>query len=580
MLTIKEKIKNWLKKNIEIVFSQIFSQKGRRFSLTNIPLETSFQVEHGDYTTSLPFLLAKKLKEEPQKISLSLRDQLNKMLLPEIEKIEIAKGGYLNFFLKKPIFTRELIKTYSDFSKEGNSLPRKNTTIIIDYSSPNIAKPMHVGHLRSTIIGNALANIYTSLGYRVIRWNYLGDWGTQFGQLIAAYKLWGDKQQIEKDPLSSLLHLYQKFHQEMKQDPSLAKQGQEEFRKLEKGNKENVRLWKWFKQKSLKDLQEIYSLLGIKFNIQKGESDFDKYVPALLRDLSQRGLTKRSKGALIVPLDKFNLPPALLEKSDGATLYLARDLACLLYRVKKYRPAQILYVVANEQSLYFRQLFAVAQLLNLPFTKLVHVKFGLVLDVSGKKFSTREGRLITLQSVINKGVKQALSIIQKKNPSWPLKQQQDTAKVIALDALKFNDLKEFRLKDVKFSWKRMLNLAGDSSVYVQYTYARLNKILVKGKDLLTEKVIPLEKEEEVNLIKKILDFPSVIEQSAADYAPNYLANYLLSLADLSNRYYEKVPILKEEDIALRQSRLFLLRALVLVFSKGLRLLGITPLTEI
>jgi len=576
---IEKKIQNWIKK----ILKENFPQKEAFFSSLDIPLETSFQEKHGDYTTSLPFLLGKELKKKPQEISLLLKKELEKESLPELEKVEIANQGYLNFFLKKSAFPQELDNIYHHLPTFGsNSSPsNKKKTIIIEYSSPNIAKPMHIGHLRSTIIGAALANLYDNLGYKVIRWNYLGDWGTQFGKLIAAYKLWGNKEMVEKSPLSSLLSLYQKFHQEMKKDPSLEKRGQEEFKKLEKGDRENRKLWQWFKEESLKGFHQIYNLLEIKFDVQKGESDLEKDLSPLLKKLSQKKLVQKSKGALIFPLDSFHLPPALLQKSDGATLYLTRDLASLIYRIKKYKPVKILYVVANEQSLYFQQLFAVAQSLNLTATtKLIHIKFGLVLDKDGKKFSTREGKLVPLKEVINKGIAQALSIIKEKNPSWASEQQKTVAQTIALDALKFNDLKESRLADVTFSWDKMLSLKGNSSVYLQYTYARLHKILVKAGKIETKTIALLKKREEIDLIKKLIDFPNVTKQSAIDYAPHRLATYLLSLADLSNHYYEKVPILKEKDIPLRQTRLVLIKCVITTLKKGLNLLGLTALPEI
>jgi len=576
-------LKEIIKKQIKNILKREFPQEKSFLSSLDIPLETSFQEKYGDYSTSLPFLLGKKLKKKPQEISLLLKKALEKESFPELEKVEIANQGYLNFFLKKSVFPQELDNIYHHLPTFGsNSSPsNKKKTIIVEYSSPNIAKPMHIGHLRSTIIGDALANLYENLGYKVIRWNYLGDWGTQFGKLIAAYKLWGNKKMVEKSPLSTLLSLYQKFHQEMKKDPSLKKRGQEEFKKLEKGDRENKKLWQWFKKESLKSFSKIYNLLGIKFDIQKGESNFQKDLSPLLEKLSRKKLVKKSEGALIFPLDRFHLPPALLQKSDGATLYLTRDLASLIYRIKKYKPAKILYVVANEQSLYFQQLFAIAQSLNLTAPpELIHIKFGLVLDKDGKKFSTREGKLIPLQEVIDEGIAQALSIIKEKNPSWTAKRQRTVAQTIALGALKFNDLKESRLADVTFSWDRMLSLKGNSSVYLQYTYARLHKILVKAGKIKAKTISLLKKREEIDLVKKLSDFPEVIKQSAIDYAPHRLATYLLSLADLSNHYYEKVPILKEKDIPLQQSRLILIKCIAAVLRKGLNLLGITVLPEI
>jgi len=576
---MKVTLQNWIKQSLE----KIISDKDFLSSLS-IPIQTSFQIGRGDYSTPLPFALKDVLKKEPKEIAQLLKQELENSPLPIIEKIEIAQQGYLNFFIKKPALIKELNDIYlhyDAFLKKASSPLNKNKVVIVEYSSPNIAKPMHIGHLRSTIIGAALANLYQALGYKVIRWNYIGDWGTQFGKLIAAYKLWGNKKEVETDPLPALLSLYQRFHEEAKKDPSLEKKGQEEFRKLEEGDEENRKLWLWFKEESLREFNKLYNLLGIKFDVVKGESDLEKDLLPLLQELSQKKLVRKSQGALIFPLEQFHLPPALLQKSDEATLYLTRDLASLIYRLKIYNPQKILYVVANEQSLYFQQLFAIAEILKLNIkTELIHTKFGLVLDQDGKKFSTREGKLVPLQEVIEKGIARALLIVKEKNPSWSLQKQKDIAQTIALDALKFNDLKEHRLMDVVFAWDKMLALKGNSSVYLQYTYARLYKILtkagkIKGKDCAT-----LNKPIEIALIKKLLDFPDVIKQSAVNYSPNQLATYLLSLSDWSNRYYEEVPILKEEDMQQREARLILIKCITNILEKGLNILGLTALPEI
>ena len=549
--------------------------------IPDVSLEIPKDEQYGDYSTTLAFSISKDIKKPPFEIATILINEMQQNLPKEITKVELAKNGFINFYVNKNFIQKELGTIYKQKTKFGLSKTGKNKTIIIDYSSPNIAKPMHIGHLRSTIIGETLANLYETLGYKVIRWNCLGDWGTQFGKLIAAYKLWGDKKEVEKDPLPTLLSLYQRFHKEAKKDPSLEKRGQEEFRKLEEGDKENRKLWLWFKKESLREFNKLYDFLGIKFDVVKGESDLEKDLLPLLQELSQKKLTQKSQGALIFPLEQFHLPPALLQKSDGATLYLTRDLASLIERLKTYHPQRILYVVANEQSLYFQQLFAIAEVLKLnPGTELIHTKFGLVLDQDGKKFSTREGKLIPLQEVLEEGINRALAIVKEKNPSWSPQKQKDTAQTIALDALKFNDLKEYRLMDIVFAWDKMLSLKGSSSVYLQYSYARLYKILTKAGIIKGKDCTSLNQPIEITLIKKLLDFPDVIKQSAFDYSPNQLATYLLSLADWSNRYYEKVPILKEEKTEQREARLILIKSITITLEKGLNILGLTALLEI
>jgi len=574
---LKDEINNLIKQSLK---SLAKTQHWHLPKDLDIPLITSSNPAHGDYNTPLALILSKTIKESPLQLAELISQEIQKQQNKAISKIEISPPGHLNFFLEKSTFQKELknLSKSSVFIKKEGGLKK---TVIAEYSSPNIAKPMHVGHLRSTIIGETLANLYDFCGYKVIRWNYLGDWGTQFGKLIASYKLWGKKQQVEQNPIQTLLALYQKFHQEAKTNPDLEQLAQKEFKKLERGDKENKKLWSWFKKESLKDFQNIYKLLGIKFDVNKGESDFEKDLLPLIESLKKKKLAQKSKGALIISLDRFNLPPALIQKSDEASLYLTRDLANLIFRIKKYQPVKILYVVGNEQDLYFKQLFALAKILGLTSkTELAHIKFGLILDENKKKFSTREGELITLQEVIEKALKKALRIIKEKHPSWSIQKQKRLAKNIALGALKFNSLKSFRTADIIFDWEQMLDFKGDTSIYLQYTYARFNKILLKAKKigLFEEKL--LNQDLEISLIKQLLDFPFNIQKSASEYSPHLLANYLLSLVDLANNYYEKVPILKEENQKRRNAQLLLIKAVTLTLKKGLEILGIETPEEI
>ena len=572
---LKEELYNLIKRAVNSLAKQKNWQLPKDL---NIPLITSFNPAHGDYNTPLALILSKTIKEPPLQLAELISQEIQKQQNKAISKIEILPPGHLNFFLEKSAFQKELKNLIIPpaFVKKG-----AQKTVIVEYSSPNIAKPMHVGHLRSTIIGEALANLYDLCGYKVIRWNYLGDWGTQFGKLIVSYRLWGEKQQVEQNPIQALLLLYQKFHQEVKTNPDLEQLAQKEFKKLEQGDKENKKLWSWFKKESLKDFQNIYKLLGIKFDVKKAESDFEKDLLPLIESLKKKKLTQKSRGALIIPLDRFQLPPALIQKSDGASLYLTRDLANLIFRIKKYHPVKILYVVGNEQDLYFKQLFALAKILGLTSkTEVEHIKFGLILDENKKKFSTREGELITLQEVIEKALAKALETIKEKHPSWSLQKQKPLAKNIALATLKFNSLKSFRTADIIFDWKQMLDFRGDTSIYLQYTYARFNKILLKAKKIgvFDEKL--LNQDLEIRLIKQLLDFPFRIQKSASEYAPHLLANYLLSLADLANNYYEKIPVLKETNLKRRNSQLRLIKAVTLTLKKGLAILGIETLEEI
>ncbi len=575
---LKQTIKNFVQKSCE---KATIKNKWSISSISDVLLEIPKNEQYGDYSTIIAFSISKDIKKSPFEIATILINEMQQNLPKEITKIELAKNGFINFFINKEFVQKELETIYKQKTKFGLSKTGKNKVIIIDYSSPNIAKPMHIGHLRSTIIGESLANLYETLSYKVIRWNYLGDWGTQFGKLIAAYKLWGKKKEIQKDPVSALLALYIKFHEEMKINPNLEKLGQEEFKKLEKGNKENRKLWLWFKKESIKDFQKIYKLLNIKFDLLLSESFFEKDLIPLINLLKKKNLAQKSEGALIVLLEKFNLPPALIQKSDGASLYFTRDLASLKYRLKKYRPAKILYVVGNEQDIHFKQLFALAKVI-FPNEKseLAHIKFGLVLSEEKKKFSTREGEIIPLEHVINQVIEKSLTIIKDKKPQWPLSKQKKIAQTIAVGALKFNDLKSFRASDIVFDWKKMLDFSGDTSVYLQYTYARINKILTKAKKVGKYDCQLLTQGLEISLIKKIVDFPEIIQISAEKYSPNYLATYLLSLADLTNRYYKSVPVLKEKNKARQNAQLVLLKTITNVLKKGLEILGIQVLKEI
>ena len=575
---LKQTIKNFIQKSCE---KAAIKNKWFIPSVSDFLLEITKNEQYGDYSTTIAFSISKDIKKSPSEIAAILIKEMQQKLPKEIIKIELAKNGFINFFIKKEFVQKELEIIYKQKTKYFLSNIGKNKTIIIDYSSPNIAKPMHIGHLRSTIIGEALANLYEALGYKIIRWNYLGDWGTQFGKLIAAYKLWGEKKEIEKSPISSLLAIYIKFHQEMKINPDLEKLGQEEFKKLEKGDKENRKLWLWFKKESIKDFQKIYKLLNIRFDLLLGESFLEKDLIPLVNLLKEKGIAKKSKGALIVPLERYHLPPALIQKSDEASLYLTRDLALLKYRFKKYHPIKILYVVGNEQDIHFKQLFTLAKII-FPDEKseLSHIKFGLVLSEKKKKFSTREGEIMPLEQVINQIIKKSLEIIEEKKPQWSLLKQKKLAKTIAIGALKFNDLKSFRTSDIVFDWKKMLDFSGDTSVYLQYTYARINKILTKAKKIEKYDCKLLINELEIYLIKKLSEFPEIVQISAEKYSPNYLATYLLSLADLTNKYYEAVPVLKEKNKVRQNAQLVLLKTITNALEKGLEILGIQVLKEI
>jgi arginyl-tRNA synthetase len=503
------------------------------------------------------------------------------------QKVEAAAPGFINFWLSEATLQDEFKRIAAD-KKYGTGNIGKGKTVIVEYSQPNIAKKMHVGHMRTTIIGAALANILEVSGYKVVRWNYLGDWGTQFGKLIAAYKMWGSKAAVEKDPIEELQKLYVRFHAEIKTDPALEKRGQEEFKKLEDGDRENRKLWEWFKKESLKEFMKMYRTLDVDFDVWIGEAFFEREMKATVKELMDAHIAERSEGAVVVKLDDVGLPPALIQKTDGASLYLTRDIANLRYRLKKYHPAKILYVVGNEQALAFEQLFAVAKKLgwDAEGVELKHIKYGLVLGSGGKKLSTREGTAQLLEGVIDEAVARAREVIDAKNPDLAPKEKDAIAMAVALGALRYNDLKENRITDIIFDWEKMLDFSGDSGPYLQYTYARLKSILRKSK-ISSAKLRPsavdvsaLERTTELALMRKLFEFPDIVARAGELYSTSTLAVYLYKLAVAANKFYETTPILKDDDRARRAARLLLAATAVQVLQKGLGLLGIKTLEKI
>jgi len=526
----------------------------------------------GHIATNAGFVLAGIEKKSPAEAA----GELKKYLEDEspkgfIEKIEIAGAGFLNIWLTSGAIQSEFKKIAKEkpfFAKATEGKKR----IIVEYSQPNIAKPMHVGHLRSTIIGDALANILEFAGDKVVRWNYLGDWGTQFGKLIVAYRKWGDDEKIEKDPINELNDLYVRFHKEVDSNPKLEDEAREEFKKLEDGDRENRKLWEKFKEESLKEFGEMYEVLGIKFDEWIGEAFYEKEMGPLTEKLTKSGIAKMSEGALVVPLDEKGLPPGLIRKSDGATLYLTRDIANLEYRIKKYKADTILYVVDNGQSLHFEQLFAIAEKTGLEFNA-SHIKFGLVLSEDMKKLSTRAGRHISLKGVIDESVSRARKVVDEKQPDLNEEEKAQIAKVVGIGALKYNDLSQNRQSDIAFNWDKMLSLEGNSGPYLQYTYTRLASILGKAGRIGKLKESELQSEPDINLILKLAMFPETIHTVTENYFPHYLANYLYNLAREANAYYEKEPVLKAEG-DLRDARLHLVKAVAETLKTGLGLLGI------
>jgi arginyl-tRNA synthetase len=530
------------------------------------------QLEFGDLSTNLAFILAQKQHSSPFPIAQDLMSELlaNKNFSQFFKKIE-TKNGYLNFFINEKFL----------FEKTKKSLVKNkklSKTVIVDFSSPNIGKPLSIAHLRSTIIGDSLSRIYDYLGFKVIRDNHLGDWGLQIGKLIAAFKIYS-KKKLNQITLQDLYKLYVKFNDQEKNDPSLTQLAKLETKKLQNNDKENLKIWKVFYQKTLTHYKKIYSILNVNFDYFYGESHYQKIAQKLIADLEKRKKAIKSEGALIISLEEYNLPPLIIKKSDESLLYASNDLATIVFREKKFKPSKVLYVIASEQTLYLEQLFKAAFKLKLTKSELLHIKFGMLLGENKKKLSTRGGKIIDLEEVINLAIKKALTFVLKKNPKMSKKQALKIAQVIGIGALKYNDLSQNKLNDIILNWDKLLSLNSNSSIYLQYTYSRFFNILKKAQFKKPANALKNLEEEDLMILRKLSQFKEVIQNSQEENSPNLIANYLYSLSVLANNYYEKTNILKSE-VKLKNQRLTLVYYLTLIIETGLDLLGINVLPKI
>jgi arginyl-tRNA synthetase len=517
------------------------------------------------------FQLAKALRKAPPMIAGELAANLSGAPLREVQ----AAGPYVNVFLDQQKVGQEVITVIlTQGSDYGSRNIGQGRNVPIDLSSPNIAKPFSMGHLRSTVIGNAIANILEKHGYNPVRINHLGDWGTQFGKLIVAYKKWGDEEKVKAEPIKELLALYIRFHEEAERDPSLEDQGREWFKKLEDGDEEARRLWQWFRDESLKEFMKIYDLMGVKFDSFHGEAFYNDKMDRVVEMLEEKGLLTESEGALVVPLDEYDMPPCLIKKSDGATLYATRDLAAALYRHETYDFAKAVYVVGNEQRLHFQQLFKVLEKMGFEWAKeMYHVPFGMMLK-DGKKMSTRKGKVVLLEEVLAQAIEDVLKVIQEKNPT--LENKEEVARQVGVGAVIFHDLKNYRLNDINFSWEEMLTFEGETGPYVQYTHARACSLLRKGGYQPGDVVLAegaLDSKEAWAVITLLSSFPEVIDRARENFDPSQIGKYVIDLAQAFNKFYANVRILAEEE-AVKASRLQLVAAVVIVLKEGLRLLGL------
>ena len=520
------------------------------------------------------FILSKVMKKAPNLIAVDLAEKINK---DNLEKVE-ALGPYLNFFLDKSAFGKQVLEGVLQAGEEyGNSDIGKGGNVVIDFSSPNIAKPFHVGHLFSTAIGNALYRMYNSQGYNSVGINHLGDWGTQFGKLISAYKRWVDEEALEKDAIKELLRIYVKFHDEADIDPSLEDEGRAYFKKLEDGDEEAVALWKKFRESSLKEFQKVYDRLGVKFDSYNGEAFYNDKMDVVVQELKDKNLLTESNGAQVVNLDEYNMPPCIILKSDGATIYATRDLAAALYRKKKYNFVKSLYVVGGPQALHFKQVFKTLELAGHEWAKdCTHVSFGLV-KFADRKLSTRKGEVIFLDDLLKESVNKTLEIINEKNPN--LENKEEVAEKVGIGAMVFTYLKNSRDKDIVFDWNDMLSFDGETGPYVQYTYARAKSILRKfgtvegdvNYSLLTSK-------EEFELIKTLDGLNDAILNGIERNEPSVVTRYVIDVAKAFNKVYNALPIgTAEEEV--KKARLKLVEATSIVIKKALYLIGLETVEE-
>ncbi|MEA4816119.1 MAG: arginine--tRNA ligase [Lachnospiraceae bacterium] len=523
----------------------------------------------GDYAFPC-FKLAKVLKKAPAIIADELSGKIEASEL--FEKTEV-KGAYINFFTNKKAFVKDVFSRVVLLGEDfGSSDMGEGKTVVVDFSSPNIAKPFHVGHLRSTVIGNAICNIYKKLGYKVVGINHLGDWGTQFGKLIVAYKLWGNDKEIENSGISELMRLYVKFHDEVETTPSLNDDARSYFVKMQEGDSEALGLWKWFYDISIKEFNRVYNMLGVNFDAFTGESFYNDKMDAIVSELKEKKLLVEDDGAMIVPLDEEKMPPCLIIRSDGGTLYATRDITAAIYRKKTYDFCKCIYLTALDQNLHFAQWFEVIRKMGYAWYKdLYHVPFGLVSLESGK-LSTRKGNVVLMEELLNEAVSETLKIINEKNPE--LEDKYNVAKQVGIGAVIFNDLYNGRIKDVVFSWSRMLNFDGETGPYVQYTHARACSILKKADSSFKDVDFSLLSDSASIEIAKLIDsYPDKIKEAAEKHEPSIITRRLVDIAQAFNRFYHDNPILNSDE-NLKCARLLVVSAVKTTLSSGLSILGI------
>lgn len=557
--------KDLIAKNISDVLS-IEKDEAQRL------LEIPPRQEMGDYAFPC-FQLAKTLRRAPNAIAGELKEKLD---INEIDRVEVM-GPYVNFFLNKGVFLKdvvdEILNAGDNFGKSDVGADR---TVIVEYSSPNIAKPFHVGHLFTTVIGNSLSRIFKFEGYNTVRVNHLGDWGTQFGKLISGYERWVDKEKLAVSPIEELNRIYVKFHEEAEKDTNLNDNARMHFKNLEDGVEYEVKLWQQFRDLSLKVFKGVYEELGVEFDAYTGESFYSDKMGEVVELLEEKGLLVESNGAKVVMLEDFDMPPTIIMKADGATIYATRDLAAAIYRKKTYDFHKNIYVVGTPQALHFQQVFKTLSLAGFDWAEdCVHVGFGLV-KFPGKMMSSRKGDVVLLEDLLKEAVETSLKIIMEKNPN--LKDKEETAKKVGIGAIIFTYLKNSRDKDIIFDWDEILSFDGETGPYVQYTYARARSILRKNAIRSEAKEALLTTQEEFELAKTLNMFNGSVQAAIEKYEPSVITRYVLQVAKDFNKFYNNCPINTSAE-EIKKSRLKLVLATTMVLRNALELLGIDTVEE-
>ena len=513
-------------------------------------IETPADSKMGDYAFPC-FKLAKILRKAPPMIAKGIAEAIGDDAM--FEKVEQV-NAYVNMFLKKDAFAKEVVsEVVAAGDNYGKCSLGEGKTVIVEYSSPNIAKPFHIGHIRSTVIGASIAKIYDNLGFKVVRINHLGDYGTQFGKMIVAYRRWGNKQDVIDAPIKTLLSYYTKFHVEAENDPTLEDEARATFTKLENGEPEEQALWQWFRDESLKEFSRVYDMLGITYDSYAGESFYSDKMPRFVKELEEKGLLEEDNGAQLVRLDDYGLTPALITKSDGSTLYITRDIAAAVYRKETYDFYKNIYVVASQQNLHFQQWIQILELMGYDWARsCIHVPFGLV-SLEDGTMSTREGRVVFLEDVLNGAVDKTREIIKEKNPDADAETVEDIAKAVGIGAVVFNELSNYRIKDYVFSWEHVLNFEGETGPYVQYTHARACSILRNAGDDVVAKAKAgfdakyLTGESAHELSRLLYELPEVIVEAGEKYEPSIVTRHIVDIAQAFNKFYHDEHILVDNE---------------------------------